>query len=151
MKPLSSFIKSLVYSLLVILVSLSVSDCQSQRADSEPTQKHRNASQKNHRSESNTEANQQTSGEIPAKVYKVLDYIRTNGRAPAGYVGGRRFGNFERLLPRQDVSGQRIQYQEWDVNPKKKGRNRGAERLVTGSDGRAWYTRDHYDSFVEVK
>jgi guanyl-specific ribonuclease Sa len=34
---------------------------------------------------------------------------------------------------------------------KAEGRNRGAERLVTGSDGRAWYTGDHYRTFTEVK
>lgn len=68
-----------------------------------------------------------------------------------GYVGGRRFGNFEGHLPRQDLSGRRIDYQEWDVNPKVQGKNRGTERLVTGSDGRSWYTNDHYNTFIEVK
>jgi len=28
--------------------------------------------------------------------------------------------------------------------------NRGAERIVTGSDGRAWYTGDHYQHFTEM-
>jgi len=88
---------------------------------------------------------------IPPSVYSVLRYIRTSGKAPEGYVGGRRFGNYEGHLPRRDLSGEAIRYQEWDVNPKVPGRNRGAERLVTGSDGRAWYTRDHYNSFVEIK
>ncbi|RIV18227.1 ribonuclease [Fibrisoma montanum] len=87
---------------------------------------------------------------IPKKVYDVLTYVRQYGRAPSGYVGGRRFGNFEGHLPRQDLSGRRIDYQEWDVNPKIQGRNRGAERLVTGSDGRAYFTRDHYNTFIEI-
>lgn len=90
-------------------------------------------------------------GNIPAKVYTLLAYIRANGRAPEGYVGGRRFGNFENHLPRQNPDGESIRYQEWDVNPKVQGQNRGAERLVTGSDGRAYYTNDHYNSFTEVK
>lgn len=88
---------------------------------------------------------------IPAKVREVLAYVREHKRAPAGYVGGRKFGNYENHLPKTTPQGQRIQYQEWDVNPKKENQNRGAERLVTGSDERAWYTRDHYNSFVEVK
>lgn len=88
---------------------------------------------------------------IPQKALDVLAYVRQTGQAQAGYVGGRRFGNFEGHLPRQDIEGRRINYQEWDVNPKKQGRNRGTERLVTGSDGRAWYTHDHYNSFTEIK
>ena len=88
---------------------------------------------------------------IPAKVLKVLEYIKKNNEAPAGYVGGRTFQNRERILATKDANGSKIKYQEWDVNPKKQGKNRGAERLITGSDGRAWYTEDHYQSFVEVK
>ncbi|WP_373330929.1 ribonuclease domain-containing protein [Salmonirosea aquatica] len=88
---------------------------------------------------------------IPSKVREVLNYVREHDRAPAGYVGGRPFGNYENLLPKTTAQGKPIKYREWDVDPKKADQNRGAERLVTGSDGRAWYTRDHYNSFVEVK
>ena len=87
---------------------------------------------------------------IPQKVYEVLKYVKENNTAPEGYVGGRKFGNYEKLLPQKDENGRRINYQEWDVNPKQKGRNRGAERLVTGSDGRAYYTKNHYKSFQLV-
>ncbi len=87
---------------------------------------------------------------VPTKVHEVLAYIRKYDRAPNGYVGGRKFGNFEKHLPQTTSNGKRIQYREWDVNPKREGKNRGAERLVTGSDGRVWYTRDHYNSFAEV-
>jgi|GEM_PF-617699 len=87
---------------------------------------------------------------VPSKVYQTLAYIRQYNRAPDGYVGGRKFGNYEKHLPQTTPAGKRINYQEWDVSPKKKGKNRGAERIVTGSDNRAWYTRDHYNSFVEV-
>lgn len=88
---------------------------------------------------------------VPEKTYDVLEYVLKHKQAPANYVGGRRFGNFEGHLPRQDLEGRKIEYQEWDVNPKERGRNRGVERLVTGSDGRAWYTNDHYNSFTEIK
>lgn len=90
-------------------------------------------------------------GRVPKKALDVLAYIRQYDRAPDGYVGGRRFGNFEQHLPRQDTEGRRIEYREWDVNPRERGRNRGTERLVTGSDGRDWYTNDHYNSFTQIK
>ncbi|MCY7360209.1 MAG: ribonuclease [Rudanella sp.] len=88
---------------------------------------------------------------IPQKVQDVLAYVLKERQPPKGYVGGRRFGNFEGHLPRKNPEGGRINYQEWDVNPKEKGRNRGVERLITNSAGRAWYTKDHYNSFIEIK
>ncbi len=88
---------------------------------------------------------------IPAKVYKVLQYVREHNEAMPGYVGGRNFQNRERRLAIKDNTGKKIKYQEWDVNPKRGGVNRGVERLVTGSDNRAWYTNDHYLTFVEVQ
>lgn len=87
---------------------------------------------------------------LPQKVYDVLQYVRQNHQAKPGYEGGRKFSNREKRLPQKDASGNAIRYQEWDVNPKIKGQNRGAERLVTGSDGSAWYTHDHYKSFIRI-
>ncbi len=103
--------------------------------------------------ENRTDKSTQTigSGNVPTKALKVLKYVRENGVAIEGYVGGRKFGNYEGLLPKKDGSGKRINYQEWDVNPKIEGRNRGKERLITGSDGKAYFTNDHYGSFVEIK
>jgi len=88
---------------------------------------------------------------VPDKVARVLEHIDKYGRAPKGYVGGRTFGNRERRLPRRDQAGKPIRYQEWDVNPKIRGKNRGAERLVTGSDGTAYYTPDHYKTFIKIR
>lgn len=87
--------------------------------------------------------------QIPQKVYQVLQYIRKNHEAPDGYVGGRTFQNREGILPKLDEKHNKIRYQEWDVNPKIEGRNRGVERLVT-SDEKAYYTNNHYKSFTEV-
>ncbi len=100
-----------------------------------------------------TETNENAAGEqtIPPKVYTTLNYIKQHHTAPDGFVGGRKFGNYENLLPKKDAAGNSISYQEWDVNAKVEGKNRGTQRLVTGSDGRAWYTADHYKSFSEVK
>ena len=88
---------------------------------------------------------------IPAHARETLTYLRRHGFAPPGFVGGRVFGNYEGMLPRYDGRRKRIEYREWDVRLRAEGKNRGAERLVTGSDGRAWYTADHYRTFVEVK
>ena len=88
---------------------------------------------------------------LPQKVYTVLAYIRTRHQAMEGYEGGRIFTNREGIVPREDGKGHPVSYQEWDVNPKIRGQNRGAERILTGSDGRAWYTNDHYQSFTEIK
>lgn len=88
---------------------------------------------------------------IPVYVRETLTYLRQHGYAPPGFVGGRVFGNYEGQLPRFNARRKRIEYREWDVRLKAEGRNRGAERLITGSDGRAWYTADHYRTFLEVK
>lgn len=88
---------------------------------------------------------------VPAQALRVLAHVKAHGVAPPGTVGGRGFGNFERRLPLQDAQGRPIRYREWDLWPKVRGRNRGPERLVTGSDGRAWYTGDHYRTFTEVR
>jgi guanyl-specific ribonuclease Sa len=91
---------------------------------------------------------------VPAYVLSTLDVIRQTGRAPTGYRGGTRFFNDARdggaTLPHTAPNGDRIRYQEWDVHPWVHGVNRGAERLITGSDGSAFFTNDHYRTFVRV-
>ncbi len=79
-------------------------------------------------------------------VFDVLDYIeKHNGKAPPGYVGGRVFSNYDRRLPINAY------YHEYDVHPLRQGVNRGAERLVRGNDGTAFYTQDHYRTFKRIK
>jgi dienelactone hydrolase len=88
---------------------------------------------------------------VPDKALKVLAYVDEHGEPMNGYEGGRTFGNFEKLLPQTDDKGRRIRYREWDVNALKAGVNRGVERLITGSDGTAWYTDDHYKTFKKIR
>ncbi len=88
--------------------------------------------------------------QVPGYALDVLKYIRRNGHAPDSYVGGREFQNKEKQLPAKDANNKRIRYAEWDVHPKEKGQNRGPERLVTGSDHSAYYTRDHYKKFLKI-
>jgi ribonuclease T1 len=88
---------------------------------------------------------------VPDYALEVLRYIRRNGEAPDGYVGGREFENREKKLPAKDPQKKRIRYSEWDVRPKVQGKNRGKERLVTGSDHSAWYSKDHYKTFMKIE
>lgn len=89
--------------------------------------------------------------DIPQKVWNVLKYVDENGSAPEGYVGGREFMNREKKLPKTTAEGERIAYQEWDVNPKKRNVNRGTERLITGNDNSAYFTKNHYKSFIKIR
>jgi len=68
-----------------------------------------------------------------------------------GTKGGDIWRNQNRDLPTKDSAGRPISYQEWDVNPKKRGQSRDAERIITGSDGSAWYTGDHYRTFTRMR
>jgi guanyl-specific ribonuclease Sa len=92
---------------------------------------------------------------VPRKVLQVLDYVLEHNQAPEGYEGGREFRNLgtggDQSLPNFDNKANTIRYREWDVNPHVAGKNRGAERLVTGSDGRAYYTADHYRTFLRIR
>jgi ribonuclease T1 len=83
--------------------------------------------------------------EVPGRARNVLAEVqRRHGQPPPGYVGGRRFENRERRLP----SGA---YREYDVQPKVRGRDRGPERIVIDQrTGKAWYTGDHYRTFVPL-
>jgi guanyl-specific ribonuclease Sa len=56
----------------------------------------------------------------------------------------------DEVLPSSTAAGAPISYTEYDVNPYAPGVNRGAERIVLGSDGRAYFTDDHYKTFVEM-
>ena len=75
----------------------------------------------------------------------VLAAIEARGGEPlAGYVGGRAFQNRERRLP----AGR---YREYDLYPRASGQDRGPERLVIDqTTGRAYYTGDHYRTFVPL-
>lgn len=67
------------------------------------------------------------------------DGLRRGQRA-----GGFPFGNFEGQLPRRGVT-----YTEYDINPYN-GYQRDGERIVVGSNGKYYYTGDHYQTFTEI-
>ena len=132
----------LLFSALFLLVSCINS---SQNGNANNARARENSNSKN---QQNTDYQRNTS--VPKKVYDVLKYIRANGEAMQGYVGGRTFQNREKRLSITDENGRKIRYQEWDVNPKERGRNRGTERIIT-SETKAYYTNDHYKTFQEIE
>ena len=64
--------------------------------------------------------------------------------APGKAIGGDTFQNKEGILPK--TSG--VTYKECDIDTNGK-KDRGSKRIVFGSDGRIFYTEDHYNTYVE--
>jgi guanyl-specific ribonuclease Sa len=86
-----------------------------------------------------------TTADIPPRVFEVYRYALEHHAPPAGHIGGRVWHNREKKLPRGG------KYHEFDVNPKVRGRNRGAERVIIDyNTGRGWYTSDHYRTFISI-
>jgi len=80
---------------------------------------------------------------VPPKASEVLKIVRETGRAPEGYVGGRVFQNREGRLPEDG------DYREFDVDPHEGHRN--AERIIVEwGTKKAWYTDDHYQTFIPM-
>ena len=81
----------------------------------------------------------------PRKASDLLKQLEERGGIPLpGYIGGLDFQNRERRLPRG-------YYREYDVNPKIRGRRRDAERIVVEQrTGKAYYTGDHYRTFIPL-
>ncbi|HET7474880.1 MAG TPA: ribonuclease domain-containing protein [Dermatophilaceae bacterium] len=77
-------------------------------------------------------------------AWTVLNRVDAKGAPLPGYKGGSIFKNKDGVLP--ETPG--VTYRDWDVNPYTKGVDRGVERIVTGSDGSAYWTGDHYDTFL---
>lgn len=92
----------------------------------------------------------QSTNQIPQHAITTWQYIRKYHKAPNDFVGGREFKNREKKLPLRNDNGSKPKYREWDIYPKREGVNRGAERLVSLQFEKAWYTPDHYNTFIEL-
>lgn len=82
---------------------------------------------------------------LPPEAKRTWQLINSGGPFPYPGRDGVEFGNRERRLPRQKPG----YYHEYTV-PTPGARDRGAQRLITGSRAELYYTGDHYDSFVIV-
>ena len=83
--------------------------------------------------------------DLPEEARETLDLIADGGPFPFDR-DGMVFQNRERLLPSQ----RRGWYREYTV-PTPGEDDRGARRIVTGEDGSAFWTDDHYDSFSVIE
>ena len=95
-----------------------------------------------------------SSNGFPKHASDTLSTIRLTNAPPSGFRGGGSFANDGRgggqVLPGSTTDGTPITYREFDVYPFTPGVNRGLERIVLGSDGKAYYTSDHYATFAEM-
>lgn len=91
-----------------------------------------------------TEASPRFSEEETTSIATTLAAIDAGGDLPYDQDGGT-FQNREGLLPSQPQG----YYREYTVVTPGSD-DRGARRLVIGEFGETFYTRDHYDSFVEI-
>jgi len=77
-------------------------------------------------------------------AWSTLSRVDVKGSPFPGHKGGSIFRNRDGALPATPG----VTYREWDVNANTLGVDRDAERIVTGSNGSAYWTRDHYVSFT---
>ena len=90
---------------------------------------------------------------VREKARGVYEYQRNhNGALPKYYKGGKTFRNegSGQKLPTKTSNNTLIAYKEYDVNPKIPGVDRGTERMVIGSEGNVYYTRNHYRTFYKL-
>ena len=83
-------------------------------------------------------------GQLPVEARATLELIKAGGPFPYAQ-DGRIFNNREGLLPQRS----RGYYREYTVRTPG-ARDRGARRIVAGSVGEYYYTRDHYRSFQKI-
>jgi ribonuclease T1 len=87
---------------------------------------------------------------IPRAAYMALLYYDLYKQAPPSFNGIKKFYGDRSPLPKQDQAGNPIAYIESDIYPVIPKINRGAQRIVVGENGTAYYTPNHYQSFVEI-
>ncbi|WBQ02618.1 ribonuclease domain-containing protein [Kribbella sp. CA-293567] len=83
--------------------------------------------------------------DLPKEGQQTLELIDKGGPYPYGKDGAT-FGNFEKILPKQN----RGYYREFTVKTPGE-RDRGARRIVTGQGDERYYTDDHYKSFRRIQ
>ena len=85
------------------------------------------------------------------RTWAILDRIDAKGSPLPGFKGGRAYQNDTKLLPTTKKDGTAITYREWNLTARAPGQGRSAERLVTGEDGSAYVTINHYETFTMIR
>ncbi|MFJ8208240.1 ribonuclease domain-containing protein [Streptomyces sp. NPDC096033] len=91
---------------------------------------------------------------VPDRAWETLKLIDAGEWPPddgSGTLGGATWPNRDAALPSTDSAGAPIDYRQWDVNRKQPGKARDAERIVTGSNGTAWYSADNGRTFEQMR
>ncbi len=83
--------------------------------------------------------------DLPPEAGDTLSLIQTDGPFPYSQDGVV-FQNREGILPDEPTG----YYHEYTVKTPASP-DRGARRIVTGSDGAMYYTGDHYDTFERIR
>lgn len=83
---------------------------------------------------------------LPPEARDTLELIEAGGPFPYPRNDNQVFLNREGLLPRQP----RGYYREFTVETPGSD-DRGTRRIVTGSEGEAYWTDDHYRSFARIR
>jgi ribonuclease T1 len=83
---------------------------------------------------------------LPPEARATLALIRAGGPYPYPRSDNQTFSNRERLLPAEP----RGYYKEFTVITPGSG-DRGARRIITGSQGERYWTADHYASFSRIE
>lgn len=100
----------------------------------------------------NTCALPQPATSVPRESREVVASIRETGVIWQSGIRGpsvpKVFNNLDGALPSIDSRGVAVFYRERGTVPS--AMKNGGERIVTSSTGRAYYSPDHYKTFVEV-
>ncbi|MFI1399795.1 putative T7SS-secreted protein [Streptomyces sp. NPDC020681] len=100
--------------------------------------------------------------EVPAESRAVLQDIREFGveaqgagpqlmgpSVPRPFENSGKNGGYQ--LPEFDSSGNPVRYTEWGTVQSAQNPKWGGERIVTGSDGSAYYTPTHYQTYIVME
>ena len=64
--------------------------------------------------------------------------------------GGLTFHNYDNDLPNFDKNGNSLTYKEYDVFFSNSEKTRGLNRFVRSSEGKVYFTDDHYETFTLI-
>ena len=101
-----------------------------------------------------TQSKKDSDTKVPQKAKDALEKIDKDPEAYLeDYYGGVEFNNRPNTkLGETEIPNENITiYTEYDINPYKYGKPRVLERIVTGLDGSAWYTPDHYKTWYQMR